>query len=93
MFLSGLLRIQGILFLLMRFWALAGVQQWIPAEQLYERTAHTPKRLQRQAQSWQTLVLISMFRHTILPLQLRVPGILAYSNVCKVRALFVLPVY
>lgn len=39
------------------------------------------------------LIHISVFRHMILPLKLRVPRILAYVNVCKVRALFVLPVY
>lgn len=44
-------------------------------------------------QTWQSLVHISVFRHMILPLELRVPRILAYVNVCKVRALFVLPVY
>ena len=39
------------------------------------------------------LVRISMFRHMILPVELRVPRILAYVNVCRVRALFVLLVY
>lgn len=34
-----------------------------------------------------------MFRHMILPLVLRVPRTLAYVNVCRGRALFVLPVY